>query len=192
MLANTEWIIGVAIYTGRESKIILNLGEKSQKQSKMEKNINKIVIFLLIVQTILCAIMSLYNAAYIDSIIGNNAKYKVNYIFETSSSNESEFLDFSPTFEAAKTYVSYFLLLNTLIPISLIVTLEIVKLFICIWMEWDVGFFCAVTQKLLCVQNMQIPEDLAKVKYIFADKTGTLTANVMEFKGCSIGSVCYD
>lgn len=30
------------------------------------------------------------------------------------------------------------------------------------------------------------------MKYIFADKTGTLTANMMEFKGCSIGSVCYD
>jgi P-type E1-E2 ATPase len=39
---------------------------------------------------------------------------------------------------------------------------------------------------------MTIHEDLAKVKYIFADKTGTLTSNVMEFKACSIGSVCYD
>jgi len=49
MLANTEWIIGVAVYTGKESKIILNLGNKRQKQSMMELMINKIVIFLLIV-----------------------------------------------------------------------------------------------------------------------------------------------
>jgi P-type E1-E2 ATPase len=39
---------------------------------------------------------------------------------------------------------------------------------------------------------MTLHEDLAQVKYVFADKTGTLTANVMQFKACSIASICYD
>ena len=39
---------------------------------------------------------------------------------------------------------------------------------------------------------MTLHEELAAVKYIFADKTGTLTANIMQFKACTIGSVCYD
>jgi phospholipid-translocating ATPase len=39
---------------------------------------------------------------------------------------------------------------------------------------------------------MTLHEEMASIKYIFADKTGTLTANVMQFKACTIGSVCYD
>ena len=39
---------------------------------------------------------------------------------------------------------------------------------------------------------MTLHEEMASIKYIFADKTDTLTANIMQFKGCSIGSVCYD
>ena len=40
--------------------------------------------------------------------------------------------------------------------------------------------------------TMTLHEELASVKYIFADKTGTLTANIMQFKACSVGSNCYD
>jgi P-type E1-E2 ATPase len=39
---------------------------------------------------------------------------------------------------------------------------------------------------------MTLHEEMASIKYIFADKTGTLTANIMQFKACTIGSVCYD
>ena len=39
---------------------------------------------------------------------------------------------------------------------------------------------------------MTLHEELSMVNYIFADKTGTLTSNVMEFKACTVGSVCYD
>lgn len=40
--------------------------------------------------------------------------------------------------------------------------------------------------------TMTLHEEMASIKYIFADKTGTLTANIMQFKACTIGSVCYD
>jgi phospholipid-translocating ATPase len=43
-----------------------------------------------------------------------------------------------------------------------------------------------------CVpKNWGISDDLGQIEYVFSDKTGTLTQNVMEFQKCSIHGVVY-
>ena len=41
------------------------------------------------------------------------------------------------------------------------------------------------------VQSSNLNEELGQIQYIFSDKTGTLTCNIMEFKNISIGGISY-
>ena len=45
---------------------------------------------------------------------------------------------------------------------------------------------------VICVpKNLSISDDLGQIEYVFSDKTGTLTQNIMEFQKCSINGVIY-
>ena len=48
------------------------------------------------------------------------------------------------------------------------------------------------SMKLCQPISLTLHEELGAINYIFADQTGTLTSNVMTFKACSVGTVCYD
>jgi len=85
----------------------------------------------------------------------------------------------------------YFLLLNTLIPISLIVTIEMVKLIQAFFITNDAQMFCQERDKPAKVSSASLNEELGQVDYIFSDKTGTLTRNIMQFKLCYVGFELY-
>lgn len=44
VLRNTRWVIGLVVYTGQESKIMLNSGGTPSKQSRIEKDMNRQVL----------------------------------------------------------------------------------------------------------------------------------------------------
>lgn len=88
-------------------------------------------------------------------------------------------------------FFSYFLLLNTMVPISLIVSLEIIKFIQAFYVNWDIDMFVDEVGKGANFKSTSINEELGMVDYIFTDKTGTLTWNIMEFKAFLVGNELY-
>ena len=84
-------------------------------------------------------------------------------------------------------FFSHFLLFNTLLPISLIVTLEITKVVQSVYIFGDLGMYLESNGRGANVSSTSIIEELGQVDYIFSDKTGTLTRNIMEFKLLHVG-----
>lgn len=124
----------------------------------------------------------------VDRNYNSSARFDYTYIFQSSDNDK---LNFSPAVSGVITYFSFFLLLNTLLPISLMVSLEVTKLLQSTMVSADNQMYYEPTKQKTRVLNMMIHEELGKIEYIFTDKTGTLTSNSMKFIGCCVGISQY-
>ncbi|KAL4496106.1 hypothetical protein ABPG72_015528 [Tetrahymena utriculariae] len=177
-LKNTKWIAGIIVYTGEDTKIMKNADKSKYKVSNIESHTNKLILAILIFQLIISICSAVGN-----SIWNHQKGFKYWYIPKPSNTD----------FESFLTFLTYIVLNNTMIPISLIVSLEIVKLV--------QGYLIASDEELVQkedgktklpkVYTTSINEELGQVQYIFSDKTGTLTCNKMELKLCCIGNQLY-
>lgn len=175
-LKNTDWVLGFCVYTGEETRLMMNSQKSRFKQSKMERLMNRLIIYIILVQALVCAML-----AILSSFWYKNDESKYSYLPFDWLVGEAGVIN----------YFSFFLLLNTLLPISLIVTLEIVKVCQALFIMSDYLIYSKERDRNAKVSSTSIIEELGQINYIFSDKTGTLTRNVMEFKFLHVGEELY-
>uniref|UniRef100_A0A8C6YHY0 Phospholipid-transporting ATPase n=1 Tax=Naja naja TaxID=35670 RepID=A0A8C6YHY0_NAJNA len=178
-LKTTPKIYGVAVYTGMETKMALNYQGKTQKRSAVEKSINIFLLFylcLLVSKAIICTTLK---------YIWQSVPYHDEPWYNPKTQRERELLKMFTDF------LSFMVLFNFIIPVSMYVTVEMQKFLGSFFITWDKEMYDENIQEGALVNTSDLNEELGQVEYVFSDKTGTLTENTMEFIECSIDGYRY-
>merc|ERR1719319_247687 len=69
VLKNTDYIEGLVVYAGHESKAMLNNGGPRYKRSKLEKQINREVVWCVVILVVLCLIGATGNGIWNKSVL---------------------------------------------------------------------------------------------------------------------------
>lgn len=178
-LKNTDYVYGLVVYTGHDTKILQNTRSTVPlKRSNMDHVTNRQIILLMIVLFILAVLSS------VGSFLWNEVN-EDNWYLQLNTSKEEAVKHF---FLSILTFV---VLYNNLIPISLIVAIELAKFLQASFINKDIELYDEETNTPAQARNSNLNEELGQVQYIFSDKTGTLTQNIMTFKHCSINGELY-
>lgn len=161
-----------------------NSPKTRNKISKIEKKTNLLIIVLFAVEVLIIT----FAAGY--STIWNNANHDTTDFYLGWSRSRSP-IDESFVLSMFVNLGSWLLIFVAFIPISLVVTLEIIKFFQAMVISWDATLFDETKDMPAKVQSSNLNEELGQIEYIFSDKTGTLTQNIMEYKKMSIGKFSY-
>lgn len=55
-LRNTEWVYGIVVYTGHETKIMKNSVKSKAKLSKLERSTNMYILLMVAIQIAMCLV----------------------------------------------------------------------------------------------------------------------------------------
>jgi len=179
-IRNTEWVLGVALFTGRETKIMLNSGITPSKRAKISKDLNWNVIYNFIILFGMCLITGIVQGVTWGRDDTSHA------IFEGRSYGGNK-----PAVDGFITFWAAIILFQNLVPISLYITLEIIRTLQAVFIYSDVSMYYEKIDYPCTPKSWNISDDLGQIEYIFSDKTGTLTQNVMEFKKATVNGTPY-
>lgn len=187
-LRNTDYIYGVVIFTGHDTKVMQNATKPPSKRSKIERKMDKIIYLLLSALVLISLIGSIFFAITTSNDI-KDGKIKRWYL---RPDDTSIYFDPKEDVIAAMFHLlTAMMLYGYFIPISLYVSIEMVKVLQVIFINQDREMYYEESDKPAHARTSNLNEELGQVDTILSDKTGTLTCNSMEFIKCSIAGTAY-
>ena len=175
-LRNAPWVYGLVVFTGHDTKLLQNATKTPMKRTRVEKHVNALILSLFGLLMALSLMSSIGAQVY----IGSAPAYLMPQL--DGRSGVRQFVE---------SVLTFIILYNSLIPISLIVSMDVVKLQQAALINSDLDLYYEPHDTPAQCRRSNLVEDLGQIDYIFSDKTGTLTRNEMQFRQASIAGATF-
>ncbi|KAH8416427.1 hypothetical protein KR222_003200 [Zaprionus bogoriensis] len=209
VLRNTQWCYGLVVFAGVDTKLMQNSGKTQFKSTGVDRLLNFIIIGIVLFLISICAFFAIACAIW-EGFIGQH--FQVYLPWEHII--PSDYVASGATVIGLLVFFSYAIVLNTVVPISLYVSVEVsdpslsldeyvnnltsffsrlqvIRFVQSFLINWDEEMYYARTHTYAKARTTTLNEELGQIQYIFSDKTGTLTQNIMTFNKCSINGRTY-
>ncbi|KAK3266342.1 hypothetical protein CYMTET_8964 [Cymbomonas tetramitiformis] len=188
-LMNTSWVLGVVVGTGNETKAALNSRPAGSKRSQLERQLDRCMLLLGIALGAMCLFGAVGCALWMEEHAGAGSSLtRLPYLGEGVDDNTNAQGAYQgPAMEAMLMFFSCIIMFQVMIPIALYVSVELVRLLQAHLMACDQHMCSAEGVHMRC-RALNINEDLGQVRWVFTDKTGTLTENRMSLRRLLLAS----
>lgn len=195
VLRSAGWVLGVAVYTGRQTKVAMNSSNPPSKLSNIERTINSALIVVVVTQVVLVIASDLLRLEWVSRNIdgpvdswylydANSVNSLNNGTTDDSTGQASQSTDITdgvlPDYVAY--FFTFFILYNNMVPISMYTTVELCCFVHALFINRDKKMHCTETNTYAHCRSTNLCQEIGQVTHIFADKTGTITRNEMELK----------